>query len=103
MLFVYAGNNNNALPTAEEWPVKLIEEGLLNDYLMESEYHDALGDAYVYLDGVELDAPDQIMVYENVGHWREGVLTGFADGHVEMIPHADFEQMLAEQQSKRVP
>jgi len=96
-LFVYAGNNRDQLPSADRWPDALIEEGMLYDYLMESEYHDAPGDAYVYVEGVELFAPDKIMVYENVGHWREGVLTGFADGHVEMLPHDEFNRLLAEQ------
>lgn len=97
ILAMHAGTNGDALPSAQRWPDVIAQSGMFFDGLMESEYRDAPGDAYVYVEGVEFSAPDQILVYESTGHWREGVLTGFADGRVEMIPHGEFEHLLADQ------
>lgn len=94
---IYAGRNAGAFPTAEMWPTSLLESELLSEFVMESEYRDAPGETYVYVDGAVPNSKNHILVYENPLHWSEGVLTGFADMHVEMIDHETFEQMLAEQ------
>lgn len=97
MLFVYAENHDDTLPSAEMWPEVMLESGLLTSDDLESSFKDAPGPAYIYLEGAQLWDADQIIMYENPEHWNDVVLTGFADGRVEYLSHEEFQRLLAEQ------
>lgn len=96
-LVVYAENNENRFPNQDQWPDILIDQAIVNADFHEWADKDGDGISYVYLAGQTFDNKNQILIYEDPKHWKQGVLVGFADGHVEVIDHATFERMLAEQ------
>ncbi|PCI11057.1 hypothetical protein COB72_01795 [bacterium] len=94
---VYADGHGDMFPTTDQWSVVLIDAGLIQSHLLESPAEDGDGISYIYLGGESTRDAMQILIYEDPKHFFEGVLVGFADGHVEMIDHETFEQMLADQ------
>jgi len=99
---VYAGNHNYELPTKEQWPDALIELGIIEPDLLVSRAEDGDGVSFIYVPGPNLFDEAQILVYEDSKHWEQGVIVGFADASVEIIPHDEFDRMLAEQLASQV-
>jgi prepilin-type processing-associated H-X9-DG protein len=96
-LVIYATNNDKKFPTKEQWPDALIELNMVDPDFSDWTDRDGDGVSYVYLPGQIYLNATKMLVYEDPKHWGSGVLVGFADGHVEMIDHETFEQMLADQ------
>ena len=94
---IYATQNENQFPLPAQWPDTLIDLGLLEPEILISPLEDGDGVSYIYLGGEQSFDPLQILIYEDPKHLEEGVLLGFADGTVELIPHAEFESMLEDQ------
>ena len=103
-LFLYAADNNAQFPPANAWQTALITSGYIDAF--QPTYwidHDNDGVIYTYLpDSVHGDGT-QILVFDDPDRWGRGVLVGFADGHVELVPHDDFEQMLDQQLANPAP
>lgn len=96
-LILYAGLNNDMFPSQDEWPEALVDLGIIEPEWLVSPEEDGDGVSYIFVPSpFSLDST-QILFYEDPKHFQEGVLVGFADAHVEMIPHETFERMLAEQ------
>jgi len=98
---VFAGNNEDLFPTAEEWPDALVEHGYIEPEQLVSGVEDGDGVSYIYVPSshklFDGDFENRIVIYEDPKHFEEGVVVGFADAHVEVIEHEDFERMLAQQ------
>ena len=94
---LYAVDHDDLLPTKEQWPGVLIELGIIDAELLESRVEDGDGVSFIYVPGPNSFDETQILIYEDPKHWEEGVIVGFADAHVEIVPHERFEAMLAEQ------
>jgi hypothetical protein len=104
-LMVYAGNNRDLLPTADQWPDILIREGIIDESLMTAPSGIESDTSYFYIPGdhhYQYDG-NRILVYENPRHWRMGVIVGFEDGSTEFLPHDEFERVLTEQLADREP
>lgn len=95
----YARDNNGNYPSVASWEQDLEDYlGAPIDEITLSPAEDGDGVSYIYLGGSYPADPDHILFYEDPDHWPSvGVLVGFADSGVEMIPFDIFEQMLAEQ------
>ncbi len=96
---IYAGENAEMYPPVESWEQILIEQRMIDPLTLISPLEDGDGVSYIYLGGENTFNADQIVIYEDPKHWPSGVIVGFADGHVELVDHVTFEQMLAEQQA----
>ena len=96
-LVVFADGHDDQMPTTEQWPGALIELGVIETEMLVSFADDGDGVSYIYMPGPNSFDETQILIYEDPKHWEEGVIVGFADGHVEVVPHEEFEIMLAEQ------
>lgn len=98
---VFAGNHEDRLPTAEEWPEALIEPGIIEPEWLVSQAEDGDGLSFVYVPSshklFEGDFDNRILIYEDPNHFEEGVVVGFLHFRVEVIEHDEFERMLAEQ------
>lgn len=98
---VFAGNNEDFFPTAEEWPDALVEHGYIEQEQLVSGVKDGDGVSYIYVPSshklFEGDFENRIVIYEDPKHFKDGVIVGFANAHVEVIEHEEFERMLAEQ------
>lgn len=98
-LLQYIGDNQDQKPSQDEWPALLIEQGALHspDFLISSR-EDGDGISYIYR--AEFTSWDETssMLYEDPKHWKQGVIVAFGDAHVNVLPHAEFELLLAEQQ-----
>lgn len=99
-LLHYAGNNNDSFPAEDMWPIVLVEQGSIDLEWLDAPYRDQQETEYFYVPGARPWNSEDIVVYQNPLHWKQGVLVGFADGHREVIQHDDFERMLAAQQSE---
>lgn len=95
---VFAGKDE-AFPTQEQWPDALFGLGVINADTMISPAEDGDGVSYIYVPGPFSQDANQILVYEDPKHFHDGVLVGFADGHVELVDHDIFEKMLADQRA----
>jgi len=96
-LIIYSTSHGDVFLAQEQFPSVLLEMGNIHkdDLVSPGEEDDEV--SYIYVPG-PCDFDDkQILVYEDPSHWEGSVVVGFADGHVEMIEHEDFERMLAEQ------
>lgn len=95
----YARDNNGNYPSVASWEQDLEDYlGTPIDEMIVSPAEDGDGVSYIYLGGSYPEDPDHILFYEDPDHWPSvGVLVGFADSGVELIPFDIFEQMLAEQ------
>ncbi|MFK7759938.1 MAG: hypothetical protein AB8C13_08325 [Phycisphaerales bacterium] len=98
---VFAKNNNDLLPNAEEWPDALVKSGIIELENLVSRVEDGDGISFIYLPSHQNlfkdSSENRIIIYENPKHFKDGVVVGFADAHVEVIRHNVFEQMLADQ------
>ena len=98
---VFSGNRDDLFPTAEEWPSALIKLGYIEPEQLVSRVENGDGVSYIYVPSshklFEGDFENRIVIYEDPKHFEEGVVVGFADAHVEVIEHEEFERMLAEQ------
>jgi len=99
----YANENGDMFPPVNQWPDAVIDLGLIDSTMLVSPVEDGDGISYIYLGGEFTFDALQIVIYEDPKHYEEGVIVGFADAHVEMIPHAEFEAMLEEQTSDQAP
>ena len=93
----YANEHDDQFLPLDQWPDAMVDAGRIDDVILESPAEDGDGVSYIFLSGESTFDTNQIVLYEDPKHYYEGVLVGFADGHVEMVDHADFEQMLADQ------
>ena len=98
----YAGDHDDQLPTKEQWPEALIELGIIDTELLESKIENGDGVSFLYVPGPNSFDETQMLIYEDPKHWEEGVIVGFADAHVEIVPFEEFERMLAEQLAPQV-
>tara|TARA_R110000744_G_C19170103_1_gene541502 strand:- start:82 stop:585 length:504 start_codon:yes stop_codon:yes gene_type:complete len=98
-LMVYAGNHQDQLPGADQWPEVLIRDGIIDGYLMVAPSGTIGEFSYCYVPGDQIFRGDssRIRIYENPKHWKYGVIVGFEDGHTEFLPHSEFKRMLADQ------
>jgi prepilin-type processing-associated H-X9-DG protein len=96
-LSVYAQDNAGSYPPVEGWAEVLIAGGILTPDNLVSPVGDGVGPDYFYLGGSDDASPDRIVAYEDPTHFDDGVNVLFADGRVEVVPHDEFEAMLAEQ------
>ena len=95
---IYASDNNELFPPVVSWEDDLLAAGLIDTELLVSPGEDGDGVSYIYLGGEHTFDASQIVIFEDPNHWpNDGVIVGFADNHVEIIPFDIFEQMLAEQ------
>ena len=98
---LFATNQDDTMPTAGQWPQELIDLGIIESELLVSPLHPDANDPYTYVPSgyqvFEGDFVNRIVIYENPDHYQEGVVVGFADARAEVIPHDQFEQMLADQ------
>ena len=103
-IFIYMGSNMDRKPTQDEWPDLLVEEGYMAaPQFLVSSREDGDGVSYIYRAEFEPWDEQSIMLYEDPKHWDQGVIVAFGDAHVDVIPHDEFEQMLAEQLAKQAP
>ena len=100
-VLVYAFEHDDQFPTQDQWPHELIELGIIESELLISpaEFEDHVSYHYVpsTLGVFGGDIETRIVIYEDPSHFEEGVVVGFADAQVRVIPHDQFEQMLADQ------
>lgn len=96
-LVVYAKHNQETYPAEPDWYQQLIVNSFVGPTLLERSDRDHDGVVYTYIAGRTYEDSTQIMLYEDRDHWDDGVVVGFADGHVEMLPHDEFNRLLAEQ------
>lgn len=94
---LYAGNHDDQFPDEENWEQILVAQGLVDVDTLVSMAEDGDGVSYIFVRGLFSFDSTQIVVYEDPKHFEEGVLVGFADGHVELIPHEQFQHMLTQQ------
>ncbi len=94
---LYAQSNEDQFPAIDEWPTVLVDQGVIDEDVLISPAEDGDGVSYIYLGGENTFDAGQILIYEDQKHYIDGVLVAFADGHVEMVDHVTFEQMLADQ------
>jgi len=97
-----ANNNGDRYPVREEWPEILIDDGYIEREMIEYTDIDRDGLAYLYPVTGTVRGQRTILLYEDPKHWDEGVIVGFADNKVELLDHAVFERMLAEQLASQV-
>jgi len=97
----YASLHNDIFPSQEQWPNALIDLGILETEMLTSTAEDGDGVSFIYVPGCLIFEATQILVYEDPKHWEEGVIVGFADAHVEIVPLDVFEKMIAEQLKAR--
>ena len=90
-------DQDEVFPTQEQWPDALVDLGLIMPDSLMSPAEDGDGLSYIYVPGPLSQDAFQILVYEDPKHFYDGVVVGFADGHVELVDHDVFERMLAEQ------
>ena len=96
-LCVYAGNNSDLYPAQEGWQDVLITNGICEDWLFTSPADDGDSVTYILVADQMTFASDEILLYEDPKHHKEGVLVAFGDIQVEYVDFDKFEQMLAEQ------
>ncbi len=101
-VILFAWNNADQLPTQEQWPDALLELGIIDTEILVSRVEDGDGVSFIYVPGPYSFDETQILIYEDPKHWKEGVIVGFADAHAEIVPHEEFERMLAEQLALQV-
>jgi prepilin-type processing-associated H-X9-DG protein len=100
---MYSKSNPDQPLTKDNWAQILVSSGSMESNLLISPLEDGDGVSYIYVSTpILFDARQnvntrQIAMYEDPKHNKEGVHVGFADGHVEMLDHETFEQMLADQ------
>lgn len=100
---VYAMNQRDQFPDPARWKELIAEQENESMAYFNSPGSDAGDISYILLPGVELFDAESILLYEEPGLWEQGVIVIFGDAHSEMIPHADFERMLAEQLANTTP
>lgn len=96
-LIVYAARNNDYFPSKDQWESDLITAGYIEPPDTISMASDGVEESYFLVATYNDFSPTDILIYENPKHYEEGVLVGFVQGHVEMVDHEVFEQMLADQ------
>lgn len=98
---VFAHDNEDRFPSAEQWPDILIELGIIEPELLVSYVEDGDGISYIYLpfSGVwsEGGNENRIVIYEDPKHFEKGVVVGFADARTEFVEHDEFQRMLTDQ------
>lgn len=99
-LLLYAENNRHRFPPVSRWPDALVKSGIIEEAILESPAEDGDGVSFIYLSGLATMDTNQILIYEDPKHFEDGVLVGFADGRVKMVPHVEFNRRLAEQTAK---
>ncbi len=96
-LSVYAAKNSGEFPEHTRWKQVLIEQGICDEEFFTYYDTDEDGDTYTLVAFRMTDNPKMIMLYEDVDHHTEGVLTAFCDIRVEFVEFEEFERMLAAQ------
>lgn len=98
---IYATNNNDQFPPVDLTFDILLDQGLIESELLVSPLEDGDGVSYILVGVEELSFnATEIIAYEDPKHWDAGVSVLFADMRVEMVPHLDFQAMLAEQEAQ---
>lgn len=98
---IYAADNDDLFPPVNQWPDVAIDLGLLEPEQLISPREDGDGISYIYLGGWNSFDAQEIVIYEDPKHFEDFVIVGFADAHVDLIPHAEFNAMLQEQQQSQ--
>jgi hypothetical protein len=96
-LVVYAENNSEVYPAESDWYRLLVDHGIVEPAIVTYRDRDKDGDVYTYVPGCTYQNPNQIMLYEDLDHWKEGVIVGFADGDAQLIPHYKFHRRIEAQ------
>ncbi len=98
---MYANSHGERYPAQDQWPSALVEQGIIDEEILISPVEDGDDISYIYVPGPFTEDSNQILIYEDPKHWpKRGVLTGFVDGTVRLVPFNEFEQMLAAQLAK---
>lgn len=100
---VYAMNHQDQFPDPARWKELIAEQENESMAYFESPGSDTGDVSYILLPSVDLFDKKSILLYEEPGLWEQGVIVIFGDAHSEIIPHADFERMLAEQLANTTP
>lgn len=97
-LVKYATDHDDDVFVSQElFPDTLLNAGCLREEMLVSPIAEEDTISYIYVPGpCEFDAK-QILIYEDPSHWKDFVIVGFADAHVEHVDHEIFEKMLADQ------
>ena len=98
-LVVYAENNGEIYPAESDWYRLLVDHGIVEPTIVTYRDRDEDGDVYTYVPGCTYQDPNQIILYEDLDHWEEGVIVGFADGDAQLMPHDEFHRRLGAQQN----
>ncbi len=99
----YAQNNNGQYPTQDQWPDAVIDMGTIEPDVFVSGRDDGDGISYIYLADGNPNDPNRILIYEDPEHFQDFVIVGFANGDVQELSKAQFEQLLANQTGNQVP
>ncbi|MBO6513708.1 MAG: DUF4190 domain-containing protein [Phycisphaerales bacterium] len=100
---IYANNNDDQFPPVDQWPDLMYDQGLLEPEILVSPLEDGDGISYIYLGGWNSFNAQEIVIYEDPKHHQDFVIVGFADGHVEEVPHDRFEELLFNQTGSQSP
>ncbi|MFG0247165.1 MAG: hypothetical protein ACF8MF_14045 [Phycisphaerales bacterium JB052] len=97
-LLLYIGDNQDQKPSQDEWPDLLIEQGVLHSPEFQiSSREDGDGISYIYRPEFTPWDETSIMLYEDPKHWVQGVIVAYGDAHVDVVPHDEFNRLLAQQ------
>lgn len=99
---VYAASNDGQYPPVDRPFDILIEQGLIEPELLVSPLEDGDGVSYILVGLPEATyRNDLIVAYEDPNHRSDGVLVVYDDNHTAVLSYAEFEAMLAAQQSQQ--
>jgi len=102
-LQLYAESNQNTYPPADEWVSLLSSNGYIAEDEAFSPRQNGKEEPYTFLPARYDQDKSRVIVYGKPNRGEQGVMVGFANHHVELLSHDEFERLLTEQTSNRVP
>lgn len=103
-MVVYALDHENRFPAEDVLIQTLWELGLIEKELLVSPLEDGDGISYIFTGEQDFTFSNtQILAYEDPDHYESAVLVLFGDISLRWIPNAEFEQLLAAQESQAKP
>lgn len=93
----YTIEHDGVPPSQDQWQQELIDGNYADSTLFASPAEEDNTDAYIYLPTDSTTDSSIIVIYEDPKHFADGVNVIFADGHIEFMTHANFDQILDQQ------